>query len=211
LNFQFTQEKNARLFYQNNQATIYLPENKTTEECVSHELLHLYMETKDNMVCGHIHGLILEKQNLRKIFHDELINHVTNCINHVKMLPIFCNMGYEKMSFLMDSYENKCEISYAKKIKRNFKFLNSYSKLVIDNYIGKYFAMKADVSYINYSEQLKILSDTNADLFNTLEVFWNKWTNFDIESNDCIDYWLDDFAGELVHSLDKWTMNKKIN
>ena len=85
MNFQFTQEKNARLFYQNNQATIYLPENKTTEECVSHELLHLYMETKDNMVCGHIHGLILEKQNLRKIFHDELINHVTNCINHVKM------------------------------------------------------------------------------------------------------------------------------
>ncbi len=208
--FVFSSENNARIFYKNKKATIYLPTGKATEECVSHELLHLFMETKENMVCGIIHGLILEKQSLRKIFHDDLITHVTNCIHHVKMLPVFCKMGYEKMKFISDSETNKCSIEFANKIKRKFKFFNVYNKSAIDNFIGKYFAMKADVSDVNYQKELNVLSNTNSELFNILDRFWNKWMNYDIDNEKNFDYWLDDFASELIDSLEIWVKNRII-
>ena len=170
----------------------------------------MYVETKENIVCCLITGLIRENDILKLIFSNELIEHVTNCINHVKMLPLFIKMGYHKKNFLADSSLNKCEVKYAQRIKRNFIFFGVYNKTAIDNYIGKYFAMKADISGKDYSKQLSILSGTDKELYEMLEKFWKKWIKFDIDTTDAIDYWLDDFAGELIESLEEWTLKRKI-
>jgi hypothetical protein len=149
LNFIFTKVPHASVSYQRDKATIYLPEDNSSEECLTHELLHLYLETKEsNIVCCLIEGLIREKTNLKLIFSKDLVEHTTNCINHVKMLPYFIKMGYDKANFLADSSLNKCEIHYARKIKRRFKFLGTYFKFAIDSYIGKFFAMN-DYSGVN--------------------------------------------------------------
>jgi hypothetical protein len=209
INFEFSAENNARISYKKNIATIFLPLGKTSEEDVTHELLHLYLETKENLVYCIIQGQINENQTLKKIFHDDLTIHVLNCLQHIKMLPIFCNMGYNKMDFLVDSETMKCNIEFAKEIKRKFKFLFFYNKSVIDNYIGKYFSMKADVNEYKYKEEISILAKTDAKLFQILETFWNKWIAYDIY-NESVNYWLDDFAGEFMESLATWIQKRTI-
>lgn len=119
-------------------------------------------------------------------------------------------MGYSKENFIADSSFNKCETDLAKRINRRFKFLGIYNKLAIDNYIGKYFAMKADVSGIDYSVSLEILFQTDKILFEILDKFWIKWMNFEIENTTGIDYWRDDFAGEFIDSIEDWMGKKTI-
>jgi hypothetical protein len=210
LNFIFTKEAHARVLYQGEKATIYLPEDSFSEECITHELLHLYIETKENIVYCLLMGLIRENANLKLIFSNDLIEHMTNCLHHIKMLPIFIQMGYDKANFLADSFLNKCEIDFAKRIKRRFKFLGKYNKTAIDIYIGKYFAMKTDVSEIDYSRQLNIMFETDKALYTILQNFWTKWLSFNIYSTDTIDYWSDNFAGEFIDSLEVWIKEKKI-
>jgi len=209
LEYVFTDVQNASVFYQGDKATIYLPENNTTEECLTHELLHLFIETKEIIVCDLIEGLIREKVLLNQVLSNDLVSHMTNCINHIKMLPIFIEMGYDKKDFLADSLENKCEISFAKEINKKFRFLFIYNKSAIDLFIGKYFAIKADVSDIDYSKQLLILSETDEKLYDILDSFWTKWLKYDIEKNDSVTYWSDDFAGDFITILGDW-MRKKI-
>ena len=48
---------------------------------------------------------------------------------------------------------------------KEFKFFNVYNKSAIDLFIGKYFAMKADVNDINYQKELLVLSNTNSAIF----------------------------------------------
>ena len=211
INFIFDHAPHASVSFQNKKATIYLPVNNVSEECLTHELLHLYIETKEcYLVCCLIEGLIREKKNLQLIFSKDLIEHTTNCINHVKMLPYFIKMGYEKANFIADSSINKCDIYYARRIKRRFKFLGTYSKIAVDSYIGKYFAMKADVSEFDYSVQYSILTETDKDLFKILEDFWSKWLDFNIDTTSAIEYWSDDFAGEFIYSIEDWMKNKRI-
>jgi len=210
LDFIFTKETHARASYQGEKATIYLPENSKTEESLTHELLHLYIETKENIVCALIVGLIRENDKLKQIFSDKLIEHITNCIEHVKMLPIFIHMGYDKSNFLADSSVNKCEIKHAKRIKSIYKFFGRYNKKAIDSFIGNFFAMKADASEFDYSRQLDILLETDKELYEILEIFWTKWLAFSIEIDDSHDYWLDDFAGDFIDSFKEWMKDKKI-
>jgi hypothetical protein len=211
LYFIFAKVPHASVSYQGDKATIYLPADNPSEECLAHELLHLYVETKESsIVCCLFTGLIREKTNLKQIFSKDLIEHTTNCINHVKMLPYFVKMGYDKANFIADSSSNKCEIIYARKIKRSFKFLGTYCRLSIDSYIGKYFAMKADVSEIDYSIQFSILYETDKALYEILDVFWTKWLNIDIETFNVINYWSDDFGGYFIDSIEKWIKNKRI-
>lgn len=211
LNFIFAKIPHSSVSFNGEKATIFLPEDNSSEECLTHELLHLYIETKEsNIVCCIIEGLIREKDNLRLIFSKDLIEHITNCINHVKMLPIFIKLGYDKTNFIADSSLNKCEINYARRIKKRFKFIGTYNRIAVDSYIGKYFAMKADVSEIDYSSQLTIFIETDKELYNILEHFWTKWLNFKIDTADAIDYWSDDFAGEFIDSIEEWMKNKRI-
>jgi len=211
LDFIFTKEFHARVSDQGEKATIYLPEDSFSEECISHELLHLYLETKENIVYCLLIGLIRENDYLKMIFSKDLIENMINCIHHIKMLPIFIQMGYDKANFLANSSLNKCEINYTKRIKKRFKIIGIYNKIAIDNYIGKYFAMKADISEIDYSIQLNILFETDNVLYNILQNFWTKWLKFDIYNSNTIEYWSDDFVGEFLDSLEKWIKDKKLN
>lgn len=172
--------------------------------------MHLYIETKISLPIDLITGLIREKPNLQKIFSENLVSHLTNCLQHVKMLPIYLQMGYEKKNFIADSSLNKCDIVLAKRIKKRFKILGIYNRLAIDNYIGRYIAMKADVSGINYFVQLEFFYITDKMLYEILDKFWNKWENFDILKSSASDYWRDDFAGELIDSIEEWMKMKTI-
>jgi hypothetical protein len=198
----------ATLNYQFKKATISLPKSNTTEECVSHELLHLFLETKDLFVCTLIQGLIQDNKCLKEIISEKLVNHMTNCIHHIKMLPYFENMGYKKENFIADYSKNKCEIKAVKQLRKEFKQFGIYNRKALDLYIGSYFAIKADPNEIDYSKQLKILLKTDEILFKILNTFWNKWNCFDVTNDH--DYWLDDFAGDFIDSLREWILKRKI-
>lgn len=114
------------------------------------------------------------------------------------------------MDFITDSETRKCTIDFANEIKRKFKFLLFYNKSAIDNFIGKYFAMKADVNEYQYQQELGTLLKINTHLFQILDKFWNKWIIYDIENYSNNDYWEDDFVGEFIELLENWIRKRII-
>jgi hypothetical protein len=141
----------------------------------------------------------------------KLLEGLGNWFDHIKMFPKFIELGYPKEKFLYDNDVEKLSINYANRIKRNLVRFGIYNSIVIDQFIGKYFSAKADISSGNdYSESLEILNQADNKLSGMLLKTWNLWLKLDILVNDA--YSLQDYevVGYFYEELSNWTANKKI-
>jgi len=197
---------------------IYIPKNQLCISSFTHELLHIYLETKSIRI-GNLMLIYIKEKKLAKIVLTEgLLEHIGNCLAHIKMLPIFEQMGFDKSEFLSDYNVNKLEAKEIKDLKGNFKKKTwygrtYYDKTNIDLYIGKFFAANAcPNSNYNYTDGLSELKLINSGLYGILNEFLFKWINFDIKKiDDAIqfaDYSLMQF--EFVDSLENWFKNNRV-
>lgn len=199
----------------NRKTTIHVPEDKSDPASFTHELLHIYLRTKEVFIGSGFTLLIKESKILSKIFSDNLIDHVGNCIDHIKMFPEFIKLGYDAEKFISDYSINKLTHEELTRIKQHFitkkLFKKIYRAKIIDLYIGKYFAVKAcPNSNYNYDASLAGLKQIDQDLYLVLENFSTSWTNFDIEDKDPITGNYHTFLYDFIDSLEKWTNGKTI-
>src|SRR5690606_16920024 len=89
-----------------------------------------------------LENLIRGNEILNRILSDNLIEHFGNCIDHIKMLPIYLELGFDKKKFINDYDINKCTKAEIKQLKENFRCGRSYYGKAVDFYIGKYIAVK---------------------------------------------------------------------
>jgi len=138
-----------------NNSTILIPKDDICIDSFTHELLHIFIRQKELFFGSSLENLIRGNDILNQIFSDNLIEHFGNCIDHIKMLPIYLELGFDKRKFITDYDVNKCTKAEIQQLKDNFKIGRNYYGEAIDFYIGKYIAIKSDPKqHINYPKSL---------------------------------------------------------
>ena len=210
------EKRDCYLAYSKNKKTIiYVPYDKLESASFTHELLHIYLRTKDVFIGDGLSNSINQSEILSKIFSDELIEHISNCLDHIKMLPEFIMLGFDQNEFLTDYYVNKLTNEEIAKIKTNFVakklFGKTYNAKTVDFYVGKYFAAKCCPNKtFDYDRQLKELSKIDTDLFQILENFMTEWVKFDYNDTDPISGSYNTLLYDFIDNLEKWTYGKRI-
>lgn len=186
--------------------TIYIHEDNLNPASFTHELLHILMKRSNKNVGKHLDEKIKSNESLHYMFSLQLRDHISNCLEHIKMLPIYLNFGYSQMEFISDYSEKKMNNKLFANLKSQFVVNGVYDREAVDFYIGKFYAMKAcpnpAFDYQKYYEGFKRL---DKKLFHALNEFWEDWETYDVEdSNDDYAEMLDLFIEDLIN----WQSNK---
>ena len=203
-------------YRQNNDFTIYVPQNSIPDAAsFTHELLHLYLPYHKTFIGGAIEGMLKETFPLNIIFDNELYDHISNSLEHIKMLPLYLKMGYPIESFILDYYDVKLTDSEVDNLCKEYKrgiLFPKYNRLAINSFIGKYFAVKADINANNqYDKQMSALNTLDHTMFSALDRFWNSWDEYDIEKKR--EVWENDYhemVNVLLDDLTNWSKHKKM-
>ena len=76
-------------------ATIGIYENDLSAASFTHELLHLYLKSKNVKIEEDFNRALETSKKINSLFSSGLKEHVTSCLEHVLMRPLFLEMGYE--------------------------------------------------------------------------------------------------------------------
>jgi hypothetical protein len=174
------------------------------------------MKKKEIFIGGGLKIKVMGDDILSKFISDDLTEHIGNCLEHVKMLPEFLKMGFNREDFISDYSINKLTDEDLKLIKKFFKTKSlfqreKYNSKAIDLYIGKYFSAKScpNLTY-NYDKGLNELACINADLYSVLASFMNNWELFDYNDNDPITGGYRQILLDFVNGLTEWGKEKRV-
>ncbi len=161
-----------RCYSQGNNATIFVATENLCSDSFTHELLHLSIYLKRVFIGTKLTLKISTSKILSKILDADLLEHIGNCLNHIKMLPIYLDMGYNREKFLFDYNEDKCTNEEIRMIQQAYKKGSFYNTLAVRLFIGKFMAVMADPNEaFNYDPCLMKLKSVDATLFHLLQEF----------------------------------------
>lgn len=193
--------------FKDEQTTIFVDINKIESHSFTHELLHVKLKNNGMLASEYLSQKIQKSNTLNYIFSKNLEDHIGNCMEHVKMYPIFLNLGYKPIEFLSDFKTEKLSTQEVNKIKLNFSQYKIIDRDCLDFYIGKFFAAKACLSGNNYQRALNIMKDISPGLYNILREFWLDWLDFSLDEDaQAYEVIIDIFVDEL----DNWASSKTI-
>ncbi|MBT8218914.1 MAG: hypothetical protein KJP00_03780 [Bacteroidia bacterium] len=193
------------------ESTIYVPESKISPPSFTHELLHIYLRSKEIYIGSRIQRRTQASKRLSIIYTEPLLDHIGNCLDHIKMLPIYLKLGYTRNQFLNDYKKHKCTHKEIEQIKEHWKHGQEYNASAIEFYLEKYFAIQACPNTdIDYSKQIQELRLINEPLFLINEKLIRRWTAMKIEGRDVSD---DDYiiiAEDYVKEMEGWAALRSI-
>jgi hypothetical protein len=212
IDVQFGNCNDYSCFSKNNHSIIYVPNADKNPASFTHELLHIYLRTKSVFIGAGLKGCINDNVVLKNLFDDNLLEHIGNTLDHVKMLPLFTELGFDKADFITDYNQDKLTDSELESIKSKFNanwfFKSLYNKQAFKLFIGKFFAAKAcPNSTFNYADKLSRLKSINQRLYEINEKFFNAWADFDINDTDPITGSYHILLFDYVEALENWTTN----
>ena len=216
IEIQFENRKDYLVSSKNKNSIIYIPSENIDSASFTHELLHIDLWAKQIFIGAGLKGSIRENRLLSRIISFACIDHISNCLQHMKMLPEFIQMGYSVEDFLLDYKENKLTDEEVLKIQTHFVVVNEdikkYKASIIDLYIGKYFAaISCPNISIDYSNQLNSFRNLDPELFQILEKFVSAWNDFDHNYEDPVfgrNY--NDFLNDFILDMGNWVKGKTI-
>lgn len=196
----------------NHSSTIYVPKSNICSDSFTHELLHIYLRSKGIFIGARLKRKTQNSEILSQIYTEPLLDHIGNCLDHIKILPIYLNLGFERSKFLIDFEKKKCTKQEVEQIKRYWKQGTKYNSQVIEFYLEKYFAIKAcpntDFYYGNIIQEL---SQIDEKLFSINEKLINRWLEMKIEPQDILE---DDYviiAEDYLYEMSNWVKSKTEN
>jgi len=186
-------------------AIFLIKHNDYCMDSFTHELLHADISIKEVYIYGHLHRMFKGDVILSTIFCDDLLVHIGNVLEHVKMLPNYLNLGFDRAKFIDDYNNVKCTIKEANLIAVYFKSSGDLRRIGVDRYVGKYFAMRAcPNNTIDYTDCLVKFNEIDPALFQILDKCWYTWLAHDIEHYDVIDNNYNDVLDDLYYGLINW-------
>lgn len=191
--------------------TFYIVNEDLCKASFTHEMLHIYLRMNDCFIGAGLKNTIQQSKILTSIFSTELLEHVGNCLDHIKMLPIYLDMGFEREKFISDYQIHKCPPDVLSLLKRSYKQGNKVNAKAVDLYIGKFFAMSSDPNNsIDYSNQFECLKKIDPLLFQVNKRMIDFWLDIKIENREIIE---DDYLSVLFDYYDnfkKWISNNRL-
>jgi len=198
----------AEMFSKNKKVQIFV-NNDIDSASFTHELLHLWIEQKEIYIGSTFRLIVADNKKLLKVFSDNLLKHIGNTCEHLKMYPKFLSLGYDSNEFLYDNNLHKCPERDLNKIEKYFKFLWTYRAQAIDAFISKFFAINADHNTnFDYLDCQTRLGRIDKGLYKVLSDFWNKWTDYDIDKEDGIYISYHQVAFDFFDNFENWIKDK---
>ena len=120
---------------------------------------------------------IMDDPVLKDVITKDTIDVITNCMEHVKMLPQFLAMGYENSEFIDDYESSKFGFT-------EFGILCYWyaaNRLpAMDRFIGTYCVMRADNNTAHkYGIMFHLMRLLDRPLLIIVEKFWDEWLQYD--------------------------------
>ena len=211
ISVEFIDSPNYSCSSQNDKSIVYVSQNDIDINSFTHELLHILIRQKEIFFGGSLSNQLYGNENLNKIFSDGLIEHFGNCMDHIKMLPLYLEMGFDKKKFIVDYDENKCTKAEIQLIKSNFKSFGQFNGQAIDYFIAKFIAIKADPKkHLNYTKALDSLKGIDPNLFAVLDKCVADWIKMPLDKENA---WDDDYGTisfAFCEGLENWMIGKNI-
>jgi hypothetical protein len=187
-----------------NEVYLFVPEHGGPVEWFTHELLHIHMILKGVNISWYLKNRLRNEPLLSWTLNENLFEQIGEWLAHIKMLPLYLSMGFERDLFCETYYMPCCHEMNMQMIRSGMK-KEIPSAASIDLFIKKFFAMRSclnpDFNYDHYIEQLKLI---NPGLYFILDKFWKQWTAFDIESSDRQSFKI--FTNDFIHELGTWNI-----
>lgn len=160
----------------------YVPTNLCTAS-FTHEMLHVYLRLQGCFVGAGLKNTIQSSRILSRIMSFELLEHIGNSLDHLKMLPMYLEMGYEREKFIMDYHVHKGSPESIKNIERYYRVGKKLEPTAVDSFIGKIFSILADPNdSFNYSKELERLKKIDPLLFQINVKMLNHWSRIPFEN-----------------------------
>ncbi|NAY91406.1 hypothetical protein GTQ34_05690 [Muricauda sp. JGD-17] len=202
---------NYGVYSKGQDSLVQIPENDIDIDSFTHELLHILLRQNEIFFGSRLGNFVSENPILDAFFSDNLIEHFGNCIEHIKMLPIYLDLGFDKKKFIEDYEENKCTKSEIKWLNANFKIRNVYQVAAIDFYIAKYISIQADAKrHVNYPKSLEGLKKIDFRLFDILKSCVENWKELPLTKTNPWDEDYGSIALKFTDSLVQWADGKTI-
>lgn len=189
----------------NNESTIYVPESLISAEAFTHELLHIFLRSKKIFIGSRLKRKLPKCNELSGIFTETLLTHISNCLDHIKMLPLYLNLGYERDKFISDYHKYKCPIQDLELLQTAMVDVQSNNCQLTEFYLEKYFAIKACPNpAFDYTSQLKILEKLDKKLFYINERLISKWSSMSIYHDTNPEKAYIEIAEAYIHEMKMW-------
>jgi hypothetical protein len=195
-------------FSKNSDAIIYVTPNNISKDSFTHELLHIYLNYKEFYLGNSIKILINQDKILSKLLSENLLEHIGNCLDHIKMFEIYINLKFDKKEFLLDYETFKCNEEDLNYLRQNFKYLGKINLYSIDFFIGKLVSILCDPNTNNnYSNELLEFRKLDLELYEIVNNLIQKTLNFDIDKKDIFNSYRD-ISFEFYENLKNWVTMK---
>lgn len=212
ISIEYSSNQEYGCYSEGKQSTIYVAKDNLEPDSFTHELLHIYIRIKEIYIGSGLKLQIQSSSILSRIFSEGLLEHFGNCLDHVKMLPIYLDLGFEREKFILDYHTLKSTDSQISQIKRMYKVQKIHNASAIDAFIGRFISIKADPNNtFDYTSHLRRLQKIDGKLFTVLNRFITAWEDFDINNPDPVfGYNYHPLLFDFYEGLMSWVKNKKI-
>lgn len=154
----------------NNNVTFFIDKNNLCKDYFTHEMLHVFMAIKDLYFSSSLKLTLMQSKILSENLSLELIEHIGNCLDHLKMLPIYLELGFDRKKFIMDYDLYKCTDEDIWQLNKFYKIGKKINLRAIDQYIGRLTAILCDPNEdFNYSSDLNKIQKIDPLLYKIIE------------------------------------------
>lgn len=195
-------------YSENKDITFFIVKENPCKSSFTHEMLHVYLRMKECFIGAGLKHTIWQSKILTSILSENLLEHIGNSLDHIKILPIYLRMGFEREKFIIDYDTNKCTPFELASLKQNYRIGKKVNPEAVDLLIGKFFAIMADPNNsIDYSKQLTSLQKIDPLLFDINQRMVSLWQKVDIEV-DNVDY--NSVLNEYYKDFKGWLSKNKL-
>lgn len=182
--------------------------NSNWESTLSHEMLHLYLDYLQIVPSQVLSQKSFDYFWISQLFQKSEFDDTGNLMSHVKMFPIFINLGYEEVLFIENFHTKEVSKTVIRELKEAYKFLKgneSLTRRYVRNYFKVMCLMRGCINKkIHYFDYKEVLKKTDNKLFSILSTFWDKWNSLDIHGGADSERLLNNIVDELYLGIDSY-------
>lgn len=212
IKFQKSENNEYAAYQQYKKVIFFIDENNLCPDSFTHEMLHVYLSLNKIHIGGALKLNLLADDFFSTVLTNNLIEHVSNCLEHVKMLPIYLEMGFDRTKFILDYHIFKSDEEELKNFELYYTSNNIINKTAIDPYIGRLVSILADPNpSFDYTLQLKKLQKVDAKLFKVITNLFNNWNELKITNKTILDNDYTDIVNLFMDEFHEWKRTNSFN
>ncbi|TRW23630.1 hypothetical protein FMM05_13295 [Flavobacterium zepuense] len=212
VNFTNSSNNEYGCFTENKNVTFYINKNNLCIDSFTHEMLHVYLRLKECYIGSSLEMTIRSSNILSRCISTSLIEHMGNCLDHVKMLPIYLDLQFDRKKFILDYDVYKCSPEELASLKKYYKQGKTTNLQAVDAYIGRLVSIFADPNdTFDYSKNLMQLKNIDPYLYQIIEKLFSHWKEIKLENRAIFEDDYHTVTFNFKENMKKWLTRNQIN